>query len=280
MPGQAPWDAQFLSRSPMFEPLRPVGGMLGECIGWPGLDDFQRLADALERPPMTGSGLPLRFVAQGARSAEFSNGYEPRVYLRGELQTRSENWHDLFNALAWLTFPRAKAAINAYHFALQQQRRHAGAVQNRGSAQDALTLFDESGVIVVCSDPSLAGLLRDFRWKALFWERRQDVVGAMKFFVFGHSLYEKALKPYPGMTGKGLVLMVEDDFFGEPVAAQTAEIDAMLATMLGAPEAPRSAGDFCPVPLLGVPGWTPQNEAESWYEDTRYFRPGRSRPVG
>jgi len=70
--------------------------------------------------------------------------------------------------------------------------------------------------------------------------------------------------------------MVEKEFFREPVAAQTAEIDAMLA----APEALRSAGDFSPVPLLGAPGWAPQNEAESWYEDTRYFRPGRSRPAG
>lgn len=285
MPDQAPdasppWDAQFLTRSPIFEPLRPVGGILGRCVDWPSLDDCQRLAEAAERSPLTSSGLPLRFVPQHSKPAGFGDGYEPRVFLKGELQTRSKNWHDLFNALVWLTFPLAKAAINAHHFALQQQRQHADAPRNRGGAQDVLTLFDESGVIVACSDPSLASLLTDFRWKALFWERRHEVISEMKFFVFGHSLYEKALNPYPGMTGKGLVLTVEKDFFRKPISDQTAQIDAMLAATLGAPGALRSAKDFNPVPLLGVPGWATQNEAESWYEDTRYFRPGRSRPAG
>ena len=28
----------------------------------------------------------------------------------------------------------------------------------------------------------------------------------MKFYLFGHALYEKALRPYVGMTGKGIVL--------------------------------------------------------------------------
>jgi hypothetical protein len=31
------------------------------------------------------------------------------------------------------------------------------------------------------------------------------------------------------------------------------------------------------VPLLGVPGWSADNESESYYDNTAYFRPGRQR---
>jgi hypothetical protein len=31
------------------------------------------------------------------------------------------------------------------------------------------------------------------------------------------------------------------------------------------------------VPVLGVPGWCPGNEQESYYDNTDYFRPRRSR---
>ena len=36
-----------------------------------------------------------------------------RVLPRGEVETRPDNWHDWFNGLVWLTFPRAKAALSA-----------------------------------------------------------------------------------------------------------------------------------------------------------------------
>lgn len=259
----------------MFVPLQPAGEALGSCPAWPDLEAFQRLAQALDHPPVTASGLPLRFVPQGPRPAVFDEGYEPRVYLRGELQTRSENWHDLFNALVWLTFPKAKAAINARHYHLQRERAALG--QGRGALQDALTLFDESGVIVVCSNPELCGLLKDFRWKTLFWERRSEVRSAMRFVLFGHSLYEKALRPYPGMTGKGWLFTVAEDFLLQPAAAQITQLDDMLARHIETPGSLTRGTDFSPVPLLGVPGWTALNEVPSYYDDVRYFRPRRTR---
>ena len=71
-----------------------------------------------------------------------------------------------------------------------------------------LTLLDESGVLVACADPELARLLRDFRWKELFWHNRERLAAAMGFYLYGHGLYEKALRPYIGMTGQGLILNV------------------------------------------------------------------------
>ncbi|HLO65211.1 MAG TPA: DUF3025 domain-containing protein, partial [Azonexus sp.] len=33
--------------------------------------------------------------------------------------------------------------------------------------------------------------------------------------------------------------------------------------------------DFQPLPLLGIPGVTPENENPAYYDDTWQFRPGR-----
>jgi len=74
--------------------------------------------------------------------------------------------------------------------------------------RDTNTLLDESGVVIPCADSELAELLRDFRWKELFWQRRERVQNSMGIYLFGHGLYEKALRPYIGMTGQGLLLPV------------------------------------------------------------------------
>ena len=40
---------------------------------------------------------------------------------------------------------------------------------------------------------------------------------------------------------------------------------------------PISSRCFTPLPVLGVPGWWPENEAHSFYDDPQVFRPGRRR---
>ena len=35
-----------------------------------------------------------------------------------------------------------------------------------------------------------------------------------------------------------------------------------------------------PLPVLGVPGWWPDNEAEGFYDNRDYFRPGRQAAAG
>lgn len=268
------WFEDFLMRSPMFGPLRPLVAALPSSQ-WPTLDDLQRLADAREPRVLTRSGAPLRFVGQGSRAAAFEDKYEVRIYLKGEVQIRAENWHDLFNALVWLTFPRAKAALNERHYlALRQQ--HAKGEPDRGPVQDALTLFDEGGVIVTASDGELLQELREFRWKELFWRHRARVESAMRCYLFGHALYEKALQPYTGMTGRGLLFQVGPDFFSAPLAAQLERLDAMLEQRLLDAGALTSTSELAPVPVLGVPGWCAGNEHEPYYDNLDYFRPGRS----
>lgn len=267
------WEPQALLASPLFAALAPVIRQM-PASHFPTLEDGNALLLARRPPIAVSNGHPVRFVPQAHGRLAFEAQYEPRCYLCGEVQTRADNWHDLLNALVWLTFPRAKAAINARHYqSLMNVEPDAGS--QRGAVRDTNTLLDESGVIVVHADDELAGLLRDFRWKELFWQRREQVRNRMGFYLFGHGLYEKALQPYVGMTGQGWLVRVEAEFFGWPLAQQLDHLDESLAAYLADPEHGRSTRELAPIPLLGIPGWAAENEHVNYYDNTDYFRPGR-----
>jgi len=262
-----------LLQSPLFGPLHPKIAEL-DVGDFPTLQDCNALLAACQPPVTVQSGAPLRFVAQKSGKLPFEAQYEPRCYLKGEVPTRENNWHDLLNALVWLTFPKTKAALNLRHYdALIEERASGNAA--RGTLRDVITLLDESGVIVVYADSGLAERLRNFKWKELFWQRREQVGAAMGFYLFGHGLYEKALQPYVGMTGQGLLMSVEPAFFSWPFKQQLAHLDSLLADYLSASEHCRSTRDLSPVPLLGVPGWAADNCSAAYYDNTAYFRPGR-----
>ena len=256
----------------MFAPLRDVGRALNDLPGWPSVGDLQRLAG---RERVSGAGVPLRFVEAGTQ-ARPGLSYEQRIFESGEVVCRPEDWHDLFNALVWLAFPRAKAALNARH--VREMAREAPG--KRGRARDALTLFDEGGLIVASADRALLQLIRDFRWKALFWQQRVELTRRMRFFVFGHALYEKALAPFVGITASAALLEVDDAFLAADLRTQLAVADCRAGEILASEGLVRTPRDLSPVPLLGVPGWSPFSEDERFYENVDYFRPGRAHAGG
>jgi len=264
------WNTDWLSRSGMFAPLRAVGARLPQ-IGWPDPELLNALADDAGRV-VNAQGLRVRFVPQAPASKDFRDGFEPRAFLKGEVQVRPVDWHDLFNALVWMTFPTTKAVINARHY----ESLSGGETGNRPPARDALTLFDEDGMVVLSSDAGLLELVRDFRWKELFWKRREEVRERMHFFLFGHALYHKALDPFVGMTGKAVLLSVPGAFAQLSLDAQVAETDRLLAAHMWDRARMSHGRELSPLPVLGVPGWWGGNEQEGFYENTGYFRPGRS----
>jgi hypothetical protein len=229
----------------------------------PTLDDLN--AAAARRGLANASGMPIRFVA-----ADADEDYEARIAARGEVPTRAGSWHDRFNALAWLAFPVAKAALNRLH----GEHRVPGA---RGTARDVLTLFDEDGLVMVTADASLGALLRAFRWRALFVDRREDVLRDARFLAFGHALHEKLLAPFRGLTAKVLVLEFERVALDAPPVELLRAADLATAVMLS--RALESTRALAPLPVQGVPGWWPGNEDPAFYDDTGQFRPGR-RPRG
>ena len=207
----------------------------------------------------------LRFVAPDRMRL----GYEERVHARGEIMTRPDNWHDFFNALVWLRFPRAKRALNDVHLRFI---RRSGTRAQRGPVRDALTQFDESGIVVASADASLLDLLAARRWKELFWTRRPDVVASMRFLVFGHGLYDALRAPFYGICGRAAVFVVDRTVIGSDAPALCSAVDPLLAARLAADYYPRPRA-LLALPLLGIPGVTADNASPAYYDDERQFRP-------
>jgi hypothetical protein len=268
-----------VSGSALFEPLQPLAHRIGTCAsGWPGLADYQTWLDQSVGPLRSQGGAAIRFVEQAPKPARVEDGYEPRIYLKGEVQTRTENWHDFFQVLVWCSFPRAKLAVNARHYEAIARRTATGPERSqRTPIENALTQFDECGAVVLASDASLLELVRDFRWKELFWGRRDSVKRHMRCLIFGHALYEKALTPYPGMTAHCVLLTVDDALFARPWPIRLAYVDRKLSESFQSPPSIQTPRDLAPFPLLGYPGWAPENRQETYYDNTDYFRPGRRR---
>ncbi len=275
-PAAADWNPAFAQRSPLFAPLRAWASEFAQLQQWPQLDDYQRLLSAQPQPILTRSGQPLRIVPQDGRPQRFEEHYAPRIYVSGELQTRRNNWHDFFQFLSWLLFPRAKAAINALHVP-QAQARIAGAgdAGRRTPLENMLSLFDEGGAVLLSSDPTLLQLIREFRWRELFWERRSEVERHLRCISFGHGLYEKALQPYVGMTANAILLDVEASVLAQPLDALLGVVDERLTALFDAGTPYARPRDLQPFPILGMPGWDPANADAVYYDNARYFRPGR-----
>jgi len=246
------WRADF----PAAPPFAPFAGWAERLGGneWPTLADLNVLAD--ERALTNAAGLPLRFTTQTLRCGQLD--YEQSALTDGRLPTRERNWHDLFNALVWLTWPRTKAALNA----VQCGELRAGA--RRSPVSDAATLFDESGMVLVGATDDLVELLRTHRWQEAWVERRAEWAGVCAY-VIGHAVLEKLLSPWPGITAKCMHLDI-------PAQSTVEVVDAALsrtwqASVIKGPSA------LFPLPVLGMPGWWPANAVPSFYSEARYFRP-------
>ena len=263
--------------SPLYDPLRQWLAIIPPETT-PAPDELNALCNPL---PLSGGGMPLRFVsAKHSHKRIYADQYEVRTFLRGEIEMRDASWHDLFNALAWLAFPRTKAAINQRHYVeLERERLERGSTEGeafwpdgkRSATRDALTLFDESGIIVASPCAGLLELIQRHQWRAFFWERRAEMLRQMRFFVLGHALHEKAMRPYKGMTARALLLPVPASFLELPPVSQREYVDEMAAARVRMPGLLDSPRELSPLPVMGIPGWS-NNDDCGFYDDEEVFR--------
>ena len=236
-------------RHPLFEGYGEYLDLL-TAAHWPEIDVLNA------RMPASAP----RFVAQDAVLLADGLHYEARI-AQGRIATRTENWHDLFNALVWMRHPGIKHALN------RQQCRHVDRIgtRERSPAQQALTQFDESGVIVQVRDASLLELWDRHDWMALFvanadrW-RNGDIAFAA---VVGHALMEQMLVPGRLLVGKCLVVV------GEAVDAV-----ARVAESISVGTSLAASAELRPLPLAGIPGWH-AGQSAAFYAQEDYFRPLR-----
>ena len=224
-------------------------------------------AEAARRNILTGGGLPLRFALPDEAA-----DYEYRAYHSGIVATRPGNWHDVFNALVWLNFPLSKAALNASH--LDAKSAHSAGKGQRGSVRDALTQFDECGVIVAGTAPELWQMLCHHQWSKLFVEQRGKLLASTRFIVFGHGSLDALRAPFLGLCGKAIFIQVEDSSLAAIDAGGVAQLDTALARRVTSTNW-QTQFTLQPLPLLGIPGVTVENECPEYYQDSRQFRPRR-----
>ena len=252
---------------PWYDSVRPAFGRLGGADA-DLLAAFNAGAGGLAL--RNAGGLPLRFVPQ--EELPEGRAYEEFIGATGCVPTR-DNLHDFFNALVWLTFPRIKQQLNALQSA---QIALAGVSKSRGPARDAATIFDENSALLVVRDSdegrALVDALRGHRWHEAFCQRRAAFGRDAQAWLFGHALMEKLVAPRKAITAHTRVIVADDGYFALAPDAQRAWIDEHEARALAAE--PLSTAGFTPLPVLGLPGWWPQQD-EVFYADTSVFRPKR-----
>jgi Protein of unknown function (DUF3025) len=270
----------------MNSPLPPNGhAQNGPTPDWQALDwqapwwrPWQAVGAAVQVRVLAGSNVhaalnahaaalscPVRFVSQSALPQ--AQAYESYIFETQTVPTR-DNWHDFFNGLAWLLFPRIKTRLNAMQAA---QIQVSGVQSLRGPLRDALTLFDENAVFLSHSlhAPIIQALgARD--WQAAFQNHRA-LLAAHPPIVFGHALLEKLFSPYKAVTGHVFPAHTGHSFHIEQDLSQLdTDVAAQLSVDVLLPK------PFVPLPVLGVPLWWAENESPHFYTDSTVFRPPRS----
>jgi hypothetical protein len=249
-----------LTHLPAFAPaFAPLSSWLKAIQGsnWPTLSQLNALAE--HQNLRNAHGLPIRFTVQSTRCSQ--HDYEMSIYTTGKVPSRKNNWHDLFNALTWLAFPETKAALNNVHHAALPRG------SNRSPASDAATLFDESGLVLVGEDDSIAHLLAARRWQEA-WVQQRSQWQHLKGYIVGHAVLEKLLSPYPGITTKCLYIAL-------PADSPLDQVDAAIAQRWQAATHIPNPATLFPVPILGIPGWWAENEIATFYANEKVFRPAR-----
>lgn len=201
---------------------------------------------------------PVRFIPQ--TELPVGMAYEQHIFETGCVPTR-EGLHDFFNALCWMRFPRTKTRLNLLQ---AQQIATLGIVPQRGPARDGLTLFDENAAIFQGPDVLWDALVAK-DWPRVFVDLRA-VWADVRLVLFGHALLEKLVHPRKPITAHV--------YRASCAMNSIANLDAWMAADL-APE--KLAGKpFAHLPVLGVPGWWPENAAPAFYADASVFRAPRN----
>lgn len=245
---------------PAFAPYRFELDLL-TVDAWPDLVTLNARGCGLKHAA-TGRG--LRFVAQTPELLSEGLHYETRIFERGEIPTRVDNWHDLLNALVWMRFAALKSALNA------RQAADVAAVgaSERTRGQCALTHFDEAGLIVRVSDAHTLALWDAHDWGALGARAHLDP-DAIEAHAFGHALLEHALYPQPLLVGKAIAVLA-------PAEASTHAIVQRVAQAIAAGELLRDPQELRPLPTALLPGWHPRAGEADFLREGECFQPLRA----
>ena len=199
---------------------------------------LERLAETW--PELEGEQPPARAVLAGIVEraghgwtlidpSEAGDGYEAAV-VDGRIPTRERSWHDTFNVLAFVEFPRSKAALHRRCLELQRARERK---PPRSREEDALTLIDETSLVFAGTAEALADLQRARAARELGEIDRVIRARAIHVFVLGHALLEHLALGRPPIGAGGLPVALTGVVEREQVAKH---VDTTLAERIAAGE--------------------------------------------
>lgn len=206
----------------------------------------------------TGLTLIPRFIA--SREVMGALEYERCVHA-GQIPTRDLG-HDWYNGLVWLRFARAKHWISTTHIADSSQQPMS-TPNGRSRLRDALTLFDESGALLITTEESIRDALLDQDWAALFINGRAHWNSRARLLIFGHGLMDSMHSPHRGLCAKAI-----------PVLVPTLDMsDQALSFLLeGVVRAIQDPVNLSPIPVMGTPGWFEESNQPGYYDDRSVYR--------
>ncbi len=236
------------------------------------LNQANRLAAA--RQLMVQANQPLQFVPASKISAV---NFEQHIYSTGQIPSRAtplfaahDCLHDWFHAQVWLQFPRSKTQLNRLH--IESLAAVTALTQSNRSAQrDRLTLFDENGVLLVVSaapgltSNAVQNALEQHDWPTLFVQWREHWGRSIVPLCFGHGLLQRLQAPFKAITGKAMVVAMDQAAAGNiDLAAVDLTLSQQVSRLL--------KHKPLPLPVMGIPFWHSANSDPLFYTDTTVFR--------
>ncbi len=281
--------------SPFLRPPLSVLSLLFPTQDFNRLDATELNANLLEKiacstdDKATSTVSNKTFICQDSMP-EDARYYEQIIFEEHIIPTRKGSWHDFFNGMIWLQFPQTKNYLNGLHIS----QINTNGLNPRTKVRNHITHFDECGVVLFIKGNSLLVQLQQLfevhAWTRLFCELREEWNTHIFPVVFGHANLEMMLSPFIGLTGKVLLIQIEDEpalhYLKQVNDKHNAKpssttlfvphlLDFLLLQHLQHKQTFFTDKPFYPLPLLGVPDWHFAKQDAEFYANTDYFMPKR-----
>lgn len=231
------WDASVWTRFPALASTAAAASGFAHHTDFPTCLELSALVRSYRSAG--GAGLSFERQTKKKRVTSLAQAYDARIFHEGAIPTREGSWHDLFNALTWVSFPTAKRWVNARQYAALAEVFGARGTmpRSRTREQDALAMLDEGALLLVTTKASESALRG-----ALFANDQPRVHaliagGEVLTLVFGHALAEHTVSSESMVRGLPVVLPVAAGSFerGPGSAELLRAVDEALAVELEGP---------------------------------------------
>lgn len=217
------------------------------------------------------------FISQSAFESE-RRYYEEIIFEDKKIPTR-ENWHDFFNGLVWLQFPKTKRYFSELH----NDEISVHGLKQRTPVRDRLIHFDECGLVLLTNQAELESNIAAHNWQKVFVENSALWHKNIIPIILGHALWEMLMNPFVGLTAKVKVVCLPHASDAQLKSMQSTlqsaevaqQVDALLRKCLVRDNDFFRPKPWLPLPLLGIPNWSPFEQNSAFYANKHYFMPKR-----